>query len=281
MKNQVIHIFVPGEEPTGVKILEVAGWTGKVFIIPRNKLKEVKNRPEINKPAVYFLIGSNEDTTQQNVYIGESESFYGRLENHYLNKDFWNLAIVFTGEQLDRADVKYLETKATKLAKEAKRYDVQNIMPLYENTLSEFKKVSADDYFERLNYILAVLNFPIFESIEDSIEDEKVYTFNHDGLTAKGKLLKDGTFLVLKGSEARIKETSAFMLGGFGHTAREKFIKTGMFELNVEKNCYIFSEDTLFRSPSGAAASVAGRAANGWTSWKDNSNKTLDENVRK
>jgi hypothetical protein len=39
----------------------------------------------------------------------------------------------------------------------------------------------------------------------------------------------------------------------------------------------VFQQDYIFNSPSAAAATILGRSANGWTSWKDKNGKTLDE----
>ena len=51
--------------------------------------------------------------------------------------------------------------------------------------------------------------------------------------------------------------------------------------LKVEGGQFVFQSDYLFNSPSSAAATVLARAANGWTSWKDKNDKTLDELKRK
>ncbi len=277
MKNQILQILITGD-PNGLKILKLDNWDGQMFIIPRNNLKEIKDRTEINQPAVYFLFGSDENSTKENVYIGESESFYNRLENHDVNKDFWNLAIVFTG-LLDRAHVKYLENKSTILAKETNRYEVLNLVQPQENSLSEFKKLSTDDFFEKIKYLLNVFGYSLFQSAEESVKDVKTYTLKVENILAKGKLLDNGDFVVFKDSHARIRETEAF-IGGFAYAARRQFLNEGKF-IKSDEVSYIFAEDIIFKSPSAAAATICGRSVNGWTAWKDQNGNTLDENVRK
>ena len=153
MTTKALQILVTNGNPNGLKIIELNGWIGKCFIVPRQNLKELKNRSEINQPGLYLLFGVKEETGENLVYIGESESFYSRIANHDANKDFWNTAVVFTGG-LNRADVKYLEYRATVLANEAKRMGVQNKVQPQENTLSEFQKISIDQYFENIRFIL-------------------------------------------------------------------------------------------------------------------------------
>lgn len=253
------------------------GWTGKVFIIPRASLKDIKDRTEINNPAVYFLFGKDENSTFENVYIGESESFFSRLENHDINKDFWNSAVVFTG-QLDRADVKYLENKSTILAREVNRYQVLNKVHPQENKLSEFKKISVDDFFEKIQYVMSALGYPLFQ-FPRSTTDSNVYFLKIEDLLAKGRLLDNGDFMVLKDSQARMRETDSFV-GGYAYAARREFLNAGTLIQSNDKS-YIFTKDVIFKSPSASAATVAGRAINGWTAWKDQKGNTLDENVRK
>ena len=149
MSSKALQILIPQGNPNGMKIIELAGWTGKCFIAPRQSLKELKDRTEINQPGLYLLFGVDESSLDDLVYIGESENFYNRIANHDSNKDFWDVAVIFTGG-LNRAFVKYLEYKATTLANEAGRMVVQNKIQPQENTLSEFEKVAAEQYFENL-----------------------------------------------------------------------------------------------------------------------------------
>ncbi|WP_339661723.1 DUF4357 domain-containing protein [uncultured Polaribacter sp.] len=52
-------------------------------------------------------------------------------------------------------------------------------------------------------------------------------------------------------------------------------------EAELNKSVYVFQQDYVCNSPSGAAAVVLARAANGWTEWKDKEGNTLDALKRK
>ena len=54
---KTIKIFLVDGEPNGLKTAELSNWVGQAIVIPRNKLKEIRQRQDCNKPAVYFLIG--------------------------------------------------------------------------------------------------------------------------------------------------------------------------------------------------------------------------------
>ena len=277
MNTKALQILVANGNPNGLKIIELAGWISKCFVVPRQNLKDLKERSEINQPGLYLLFGINEETEEDLVYIGESESFYSRISNHDANKDFWNIAVVFTGG-LNRADVKYLEYRATTLASDAKRMVVQNKVQPQENTLSEFQKVTVDQYFENIRFILSTFQYEVFEGVEQSYIDNTFYHLKADGVTAKAKALEDGAMIVFSGSIARIRETESF--GGWSKSARARFLQEGKMR-SKDEDSYELLEDIIFKSPSAAAATLAGRPINGWTAWEDEKGDTLDDNLRK
>lgn len=275
MSNQVIHILAPAD-PNGLKVVTLGGWTGKLFITPRTNLKDLKDRPEAEDPGIYMLLGEGDEGAKQKLYIGESENIYSRLYHHDSNKDFWNLALIFAGD-LNKAKIKFLEHKITSESSKADRYEVINKTEPTENRLSEIDKVETLDYLDKIKYVLGVLGYPVFEVVEENISDKRVYTLTVEGLVARGQVLEGGSFVILKDSLARIRETESF--GGWAYGARRAFVEEGSLIVNDDKS-YKFTKDVVFKSPSAAAATVAGRAINGWTAWKDESGKTLDENLR-
>ncbi len=271
-------MLVPEGNPNGMKIIELAGWSGKCFVVPRQSLRELKDRSEVNQPGLYLLFGVDESASDELVYIGESENFYNRIANHNSNKDFWTIAVIFTGG-LNRAFVKYLEYKTTTIAHEADRMIVQNKVQPQENTLSEFEKVTVEQYFENIQFILGAIGYEVFETVAESISDAKIYHLKAEGADAKAQLLADGSLNVLKGSLARIREAESFW--GWSQAARKRFLEDGTFVDHGDGKSYSYTKDVLFKSPSAAAATTTGRAINGWTAWKDDAGNTLDDNLRK
>lgn len=271
-------MLVPEGNPSGMKIIDLPGWVGKCFVVPRQNLRELKTRQEIEQPGFYLLFGVDEESNDDLVYIGESETFYSRVVNHDEKKEFWDVAVIFTGG-LNKAFVKYLEYKATALARLAARMQVQNKTEPPENTLSDFDKVIAENYFENVQFILGALGYEVFETVAESVADAKIYYLKADGADAKAQLLADGSLNVLKGSIARIRETESF--GGLSQVTRRKFVEDGTYISKDDGISYILTKDVLIKTPSNAASTITGRPINGWTSWKDDGGNTLDENLRK
>ncbi len=275
---QVITTILLDDNPKGLRLIEMANWSGKAFVVPRGKLKELRSREDATQPGLYILFG--EGVEKQSAYIGQSENVVDRLFSHDSNReeDEWNTAIAFVG-QLDSTFIKYLESVSLDLAKKASRCEIFNKGGVNENRLSEAQKITANTYFERIRLIMGLLGYSVFDVVSESIVDNSIYLLKSEGADARAQLLDDGSLNVLTGSTARIRETEAFF--GWSKVARQKFLGEGTLTDVGDGISYKFTSDVVFSSPTAAAATVTGRPINGWTAWKDSSGKTLSQNVRK
>lgn len=276
MKVKALQLLIPSGEPNGIKLIKVSGWDGLCYIVPRQSLNELSADSDVINPGLYFLFGKDESSDSQLAYIGESEKFFDRITKHNVKKDFWDEAIVFTGD-LNKAHVKFLEHKAVRLAKDAGRMQLDNSNTPPENRLSQYDKVGVELFFSNVKFILEAFGYDIFKSLEESVSGGVLYYLKGNGFDATARLLDNGGMVVLAGSLTSIRETNSF--GGWAKAARQQFLQESALVLNGEY--FRFTKDVTFRSPSAAAATVAARSINGWTAWKDRNKNTLDENVRK
>lgn len=93
------------------------------------------------------------------------------------------------------------------------------------------------------------------------------------GPDAEGRgVFTDNGFLVKEGSLARREIAPS---GKSVTSVHQRLIAEGVLEEHHGQ--FRFAEDHLFNSPSGAAAAVLGRTANGWISWKRADGQTLSE----
>ena len=279
---KTIKIFLIDGEPDGLRTVELSNWVGQAIVIPRNKLKEVKNRPECNKPAVYFLIGKEtEEALLPTVYIGEAENMWNRLFNHDNNKDFWQIAIAFVSKDnnLTKAHVKYLESRCLTLANKAKRYDLQNGVDSSLPSLSESDVADVEEFLSHLQLLLSALGYPILQEVvskEQKDSSDPLFVCKGKEANATGRMTNDG-FVVYKGSKA----TSDFTKDVVDRNTRliEKLIATGYVEKSPD-GFYVFVKDYMFNSPSAASDIIIGNSTSGWEKWKTDGGKTLKEVYR-
>ena len=232
--------------------------------------------PYDEKAGVYFLFGKSEKNPDEYaVYIGEAEEAYKRLAQQQ-KLEFWSEAVIFISkdENLNKAHVKYLESKLYDIAKAAKRYTITNASTPTCPVISESEKAVMTEFISNLRILINSLGYKVLEPLADATEKQRDLYFIKAARGANGKaVVTNEGIVVIEGSEIATSTvpsmTSSFI------NLRQKMIEQGVIKKINGK--LIFTKDFLFSSPSTAATIVLGRNANGRIEWKDKKGKTLKE----
>jgi hypothetical protein len=275
---QTIQIFLPDGSPTSIKEVELTNRLIKLIFFSRNSIEKAAKREMVNNTGVYFLFGENEQGKAQ-VYIGEGENTWKRIQQHERKKDFWTHAVIATSktDEFTKTDAKFLEFICLEKAKDAKRYSIENETGSREPSLPEPRKYDMLDNFETIKLLITTLGYPLFENLKSKAKSsEERYFCKGKDASAEALITDEGVF-VLKGSKANIDVTNTVSTGIIN--LRENLLSNKI--LKQTDNVYLFNDDHLFNSPSTAAAVVLGRSANGWKLWKNAKGKSLDEVKRK
>lgn len=277
-RPQTIQIFLPDGSPMSIKEAEITNRLVKAIMFPRNKFQEVAKREMVHYTGVYFLFGNSEKDAKPLVYIGESEDCYERLRSHNREKEFWTHAVIVSAKtnEYNKTDGKFLEYHCLQKAIEIGRYSLVNDQEPKKPSILEPREYDLLDNFETIKLLLATLGYSLFE--EKRIADSKEFFYcKGKDADAMGEMIDEG-FLVMKDSVCHA-ELSDSAVGTWVEALRSKLLDS---KILVEKNgVLVFQDDYILTSPSGAAACVLGRHANGWIEWKDKSGKSLDEIKRK
>lgn len=274
--GKLISIFLIDGIPDGRLVGEISNWTGKAFKIPRKLLKESAKRDELAKAGVYFLFGKSEENPDEDaVYIGEAEEAYKRLAQQQ-KMEFWSEAVVFISkdENLNKAHVKYLESKLYDMAKAAKRYTITNSSIPTCPAISESEQAVMTEFTCNLRILINTLGYKVLEPLADATERQKDLYFIKAARGANGKaVVTNEGVVVIEGSEIATSVVPS-MAPAFVKQ-RQKLIDQAIIKKTDGK--LLFTKDHLFTSPSTAAAVVMGRNANGRIEWKDKKGRTLKE----
>ena len=275
--DKTIKLFLIDGEPNGRITGELSNWTGKAYKIPRIKIKDSNDREELQNPGVYLLFGKNEEGKDQ-VYIGEAENIFKRLIQHLSAKEFWHETIIFISkdENLNKAHIKYLEKGLYETALNVNRYHVNQNVPT-KPSLSESDVAEMEAFMSNIKILVNTLGHKVFEEkreIKTPQQQRKTafYIKAARGADASGEPTSDG-FVVFKGSKATL-DTVKSITSNFKRF-RDQLIENGTLKKSGE--CYVFTEDYVFSSPSTAAVIVMGRNANGLNEWKMQDSTTLKE----
>lgn len=278
MRGKTIQVFLTDGTPRGIKLAEITSNIEQAIFIPRNMINEASSRPEVSRPGVYFLFGENEQSSKPIAYIGQSRNCLDRIKTHDQKKDFWNYAVLIVSktESFTQTHIEYLEQLSITKAFEANRYNLENNTNPKHFKVPETLEADLLDNFDTIKILLSTLGFTVFESIKQAKEKNKIFICKGKQANAKGEYQEDG-FVVYKGSKANLEPAPACYSAILN--LRSKLLED---KILIEKNGILeFKEDYSFSSPSAAAGQVLARNANGWTEWKDENGKTLDELIRK
>jgi len=276
---KTITTYLVEWSPTWVKTVELSNWIWKAIIIPRTKLKDVKQRPEVLQPAIYFLFWTD-DEWKNLAYIWEAENLINRIWNHDTNKDFWEVVIWFISKDnnLTKADVKYLEAKAIERAKISNRYILQNWIEPIPNNLPEYQVSTMNEFLDNIDLLISAIWYPILKEIKNIIEEknqENLYFLNSRWSNWKWFLHEEG-FLVLKWTKLSPKWIIPYQQNlWYIEKNRNLLIKKWVI---VEDT---FKEDYIFKTPTYACNIIAWWNQNWWLEWKNNEWKTLQKIERK
>jgi Domain of unknown function (DUF4357) len=271
-----IELYLVDGRPEGLLTAKVFNWTGQVLRAPRLQIKAGLARPEADYTGVYVLLGEREGVPL--AYIGEGEEVGARIRDHDVKRDWWTDAILVTtsANELNKAHVKYLEHRLVQQAREAGTMALENGNTPPKPGLSEASRANMEEFLDTLFMVLPALGVDLFTSrkrpvvhVVPSVGVAAAVHFQMDvprnGVQARAVLVND-EFVVQKGSIVRAawESKGAF---NFGYRdLQERLVADGV--IVVRDGMGEFAENYAFSSPSAAAAVVAGRTANGRTSWK-------------
>jgi Domain of unknown function (DUF4357) len=269
-----INLFLKDGDPEGLRIITQLNKTCVGVVFNRSTFAESRKDEHFDKPGVYVLVGTLDDSTLPVVYIGEAENIRERLTNHNNRLDFWDKAIFFTtsNNSLNKAHVKYLEAKLYAIAQENKSCTIENTQIPKKAVLSAQDEAYAESFLADMLMIFPIVGLSVFEKVKKPVKKNKLLYVKAKGIVASGYETSSG-FVVCKDSQVCPTETKS--IHAYLSNTRSDLLKQ---EVLVKKGTqYIFTQDYTFNSPSTAAGVVQGRAANGRIDWKDKSGKPLKQ----
>ena len=274
-KPRLLQTYLLSGSIEGVRIIELSESSVKAFVIPRIRLNDIKNREEINWPALYLLINSGDNQ----LYIGESEKFFDRVKNHDQSKDFWDLAVAIVSKDnnLEKGDVKYLESLAVEKAKATAAMEVLNKTVPSRNNVHEFKVHTLEAILEDTALIAESLGFSIFQS-NSKDEEDQIWYLKSKKTEAKAEARGD-KFVLLAGSIIDKSYAPSWKVAYPNSFAeREQVLQANGID---QGDTVLIDSNVTLRSPNHAGGLISGANVNAWITWKNKYGKTMDEVIRK
>ena len=177
MKPRSINIFLLDGDPNGIRVAQISMSTIQAIAFRRNQLRRVREAfPEIERPGVYILIGSDDNQAdQQLAYIGESEGIGGRISTHNSNesgrdaKGFWTDTVVLISkdENLTKSHARYVEACLIRSAGSNPRWTLPNTrMPSNDaGKLPLPDRAAMDEFVDQTKTLVGALGWDVFREM--------------------------------------------------------------------------------------------------------------------
>jgi hypothetical protein len=278
-----IRIYLADGTPEGLRLVEKSNWTGLGIVSSRSQYGQARKRDEFGRPGVYVLVGPGSDALPE-IYVGEAEELRSRVDSHQQSKDFWTRVVAFISKDgnINKAHVRYLESRLIGLAAAAKRAELANCTAPALPALSEPDTADMENFLREMLVIFPVLEvtafqlagaspLPVLPNPDPPVDEATLYLIGP--LTEATAVDTADGFLLRAGSHGRTKEVAS--MHGWLKNIRKGLISQGI--LVVAGDQLIVTQDYLFDSPSSAAGVLLGRSANGRTEWKNSRGQTLKQ----
>lgn len=273
--GKAIELFLVNGTADSIVTAELSNWNGKAMKIPRLEIKE-SDRSELLDVGVYFLI-CQEVNGEESVYIGEAENIKERLMQHIRDynsgkeKFYWNTAVIFTGRDLNKALIRYLENRLVEIARDCNRYKVLTKNTYRNTVLKESQIASMEEFIENIEILINTLGYKVLVPMPIATNDTIYLYCKGNNANAKG-FISSGGFTVLKGSRISDHTTPSFEIQGNNYfKLRNKLIDEKVIVDDV------FMRDYEFSAPSAASAVITGHTSNGNVDWKTEDGTRLKE----
>ena len=231
-----IRLFLAEGTPDGLWVVEKSNWTGIGLVASRAGYSSLRARSELDGPGIYVLVGPAERGALANrVYVGETDVLRSRLDQHVKSKDFWTRVIVLTSKDsnLNKAHVRYLESRLLSLAASAKRSELENSSVSAVPSLSEADRADMEAFLDDMLLLYPVVGLTAFESTSarddaGGSESDVELQLSGKGTMATGREAGDG-FIVDGGSLARGDTVPS--MHQYAIDLREGLLAEGVFEV--------------------------------------------------
>jgi hypothetical protein len=287
-RGRTLKLYLVDGTPSGVITAELGVSSVRAAVASRTAMPELVRREEAGRTGIYLLLGPDPDLPgRQLVYVGEGDQVKTRLVAHDADesKEFFTRAVLIVSkdENLTKAHGRYLESRVIAAIRGAGRAKLVNgTEPLFKG-LPEPEIADMERVLDEIEVLLPVLGFDVLRpagheaaaspATEEPTKlpatatspEDAIFAFTESGTNAKAREAS-GEFVVLAGSIGKRYEVPS--CDETIKRRRAQLVEDGILGPTEDDRFLVFTKDTAFDSPSGAASMIYGGNVSGPKYWK-------------
>ena len=136
---------------------------------------------------------------------GNHQSGFNPLQvpRHSAESPYWKTAVIFTGRDLNKAHIRYLENKLVKIARECRHYKVLTKNTYSDTVLKESQIASMEEFIDNIRVLINTLGYRVLVPAPQATDTTQYLYCKGNNGEAKGFLSTEG-LTVLKGSRISV-----------------------------------------------------------------------------
>lgn len=159
-----IYTYLYHDDVNGTRIVSMDDCMCKLFDIRRDDSEFMKEfNDSLQKPALYILLNKE----KRKAYIGETDDFEKRIQQHLVKKDFWDEVMVFLGssdDTISKTEVQYLEYLAYERALKVNSYNLsENTQSPKKPNMNIIQLGKTNKFFDYVQFLSKFVGCDIFE----------------------------------------------------------------------------------------------------------------------
>lgn len=279
-RGKTIELFFVDGTSDGIVTAELSNWNAQAIRIPRDGFRHLphdETLAALDGVGVYFLVCKGENGARDSVYVGESETLRERLFQHLHDYEvdqepfFWNWAVVFGSNRLDKALIRYLENRVVSIVKECDRSICLTRNTFRNPRLKPAQRESMEEFLDNVETLMPALGCHFLVPVPSGNAETVYFWCQGGGASAKGFKSREG-FTVVKDSRISSRVAPRFAENAPAYSRlraeleADGTIRNGLFTKNHE-----------FSAPSAASSVVLGHNSSGNREWKRENGNTLGQ----
>ncbi|MBE6282166.1 MAG: GIY-YIG nuclease family protein [Bacteroides sp.] len=160
---KTIYTYLDNDDLYGSRIVYMDNCFCKLYSIQRVDFEFLqKFKEELSKPALYILFNKE----LEKAYIGETDNFLSRIQQHISKKDFWNEALAFmaSDDSLSKTEVQFLEYLAYEKASKMRVFDLtENTQTPRAPHMRLEQRGKSEEFFKYVQYLAKFVGCDLFE----------------------------------------------------------------------------------------------------------------------
>ena len=225
-KAKTINLLLYDGNLSGVISIEDSSWnSGELYSAPRKSVDKLLKMDACSKYGVYLLL------SKDMVYVGQASDLKKRISQHIVGKDWWESVVILTtkGDDLNHADIDYLEATLIDRAYKIGRLDVDNKNKGNPKKVSKFREVFLGQYLEEALFLMQLIGITVFTE-KLTASENLINTIDMKTKLAIGKRSKAEAIAFLNGKGIPVDKKSTYAVrnekGEFWANPQVKLLST-------------------------------------------------------